>query len=106
MVTARDTDRSSHRNPKGPKGRLMKEISKVRKFALVGDYLPRRCGIATFTADLLSAVAIAFPQSRCISISVNDVKGDYQHPEVVRFEIEERIYGPICAQRTSLTSVM
>jgi hypothetical protein len=84
----------------------MKEISKVRKIAFVGDYLSRRCGIATFTADLLSAVAVAFPHNRCISNSVNDVIDGYQYPEVVRFEIKNRICDPICAQRTSLTSVM
>ena len=26
--------------------------SEIRKIAFVGDYLPRKCGIATFTADV------------------------------------------------------
>ena len=69
---------------------LMKEASKVRKIAFVGDHLPRKCGIATFTSDLLAAVAAAYPQSRCFSVSVNDIKGGYEYPEVVRFEIEEQ----------------
>lgn len=43
----------------------MKETSKVRKIAFVGDHLPRKCGIATFTSDLLAAVATAHPQSQC-----------------------------------------
>src|SRR6266536_1378415 len=68
----------------------MKENSKVRKIAFVGDHLPRKCGIATFTSDLLSAVADAYPQSQCLSVSVNDIKGGYEYPEVVRFEIEEQ----------------
>ena len=34
----------------------MSSASKVRKIAFVGDYLPRKCGIATFTSDLLAAV--------------------------------------------------
>ena len=68
----------------------MKENSKVRKIAFVGDHLPRKCGIATFTSDLLAAVAAAHPQSQCLSVSVNDVEGGYQYPEVVRFEIEEQ----------------
>ncbi len=68
----------------------MKEGSKVRKIAFVGDYLPRKCGIATFTSDLLAAVADAHPQSQCFSVSVNDIKGGYEYPEVVRFEIEEQ----------------
>src|SRR2546422_7366647 len=68
----------------------MKEESKIRKIAFVGDHLPRKCGIATFTSDLLSAVADAYPQSQCLSVSVNDIKGGYEYPEVVRFEIEEQ----------------
>src|SRR5437763_6154953 len=68
----------------------MRETSKIRKIAFVGDYLPRKCGIATFTADLLSAVASAHPQSKCLAVSVNDIPGGYEYPEVVRFEIEEQ----------------
>jgi glycosyltransferase involved in cell wall biosynthesis len=68
----------------------LKENSKVRKIAFVGDHLPRKCGIATFTSDLLAAVAAAYPQSQCLSVSVNDIKGGYEYPEVVRFEIEEQ----------------
>ena len=68
----------------------MKETSKVRKIAFVGDHLPRKCGIATFTSDLLAAVASAHPQSQCFSVSVNDIKGGYDYPEAVRFEIEEQ----------------
>jgi len=68
----------------------MKENSKVRKIAFVGDHLPRKCGIATFTSDLLAAVATAYPQSQSFSVSVNDIRGGYEYPEVVRFEIEEQ----------------
>src|SRR6266700_74860 len=69
---------------------LMKEDFKIRKIAFVGDHLPRKCGIATFTSDLLAAVATAHPLSQCLSVSVNDIKGGYEYPEVVRFEIEEQ----------------
>src|SRR5512146_2804753 len=68
----------------------MKEFSKVRKIAFVGDHLPRKCGIATFTSDLLAAVAAAHPQSQCLAVWVNDIPGGYEYPEVVRFEIEEQ----------------
>src|SRR5437868_815177 len=69
---------------------LMKEGSRVRKIAFVGDHLPRKCGIATFTSDLLAAVASAHPQNECLAVSVNDIPGGYEYPEVVRFEIEEQ----------------
>jgi hypothetical protein len=72
------------------KGIHTKEDSRVRKIAFVGGHLPRKCGIATFTSDLLAAVATAHPLSQCLSVSVNDIKGGYEYPEVVRFEIEEQ----------------
>ena len=68
----------------------MNERSKVQKIAFIGDHLPRKCGIATFTSDLLAAVATAHPQSQCFAESVNDISGGYEYPEVVRFEIDEQ----------------
>src|SRR5216117_4019586 len=68
----------------------MNETSKVRKIAFVGDHLPRKCGIATFTSDLLAAVATASPDSHCFAVPVNDIKRGYAYPDVVRFEIEEQ----------------
>jgi glycosyltransferase involved in cell wall biosynthesis len=68
----------------------MNEHSRIRKIAFVGDHLPRKCGIATFTSDLLAAVADANPQSECFAVSVNDIPQGYEYPEVVRFEIEEQ----------------
>jgi glycosyltransferase involved in cell wall biosynthesis len=79
-----------HLRPHGPTEKILKEHSKVRKIAFVADYLPRKCGIATFTSDLLTAVAAAYPQSNCLSVSVNDLKAGYAYPEAVRFEIEEQ----------------
>src|SRR5260370_14582346 len=68
----------------------MQETSKVHKIAFVGDHLPRKCGIATFTSDLLAAVQSAHPQSQCLAVSVSDIPGGYEYPEAVRFEIEEQ----------------
>src|SRR5215469_4510742 len=64
--------------------------SEIRKIAFLGDYLPRKCGIATFTADLLAAVSAEQPGIECFSVPVNDVKGGYEYPTEVRFEIEEQ----------------
>lgn len=62
----------------------------LRKLAFVGDYVPRRCGIATFTHDLCSAVALQYPGAECIVVPVNDVAAGYEYPPEVRFEIEEQ----------------
>ena len=64
--------------------------SSIRTVAFLGNYLPRKCGIATFTSDLLGAVAARHPESRCFAVPVNDIEGCYQYPDVVRFEIEEQ----------------
>jgi len=62
----------------------------TKNIAFLGDYIPRRCGIATFTADICEAVAAEFPQTQCIVGSVNDRPEGYDYPERVRFEIDER----------------
>ena len=66
------------------------KTSKIRKIAFVGNHSPRKCGIATFTTDLLAAVAGAHPESQCLAVAVNDIPGGYEYPDVVRFEIEEQ----------------
>ena len=68
----------------------MPSTSEIRKIAFLGDYLPRKCGIATFTSDLLAAVAAEHPQSECFAVPVNDREGGYDYPDVVRFEVEEQ----------------
>ena len=62
------------------------QTTDVRKIAFVGDYVPRKCGIATFTADLCRAVGGYFPAAQCIAVPVNDVAEGYEYPPEVRFE--------------------
>ena len=68
----------------------METSHKIKKVAFVGNYLPRKCGIATFTSDLLTAVTARYPQTQCFAVPVNDVGEGYEYPGVVRFEIEEQ----------------
>src|SRR2546426_717016 len=70
--------------------RLVPIASNIRKIAFLGDYFPRKCGVATFTTDLLGAVAAECPESHCFAVPVNDIKRGYEYPDVVRFEIEEQ----------------
>ncbi|MFH2204336.1 MAG: glycosyltransferase family 4 protein [Elusimicrobiota bacterium] len=62
----------------------------IRKIAFLGNYLPRLCGIATFTTDLCTSVTAQFPKVQCFAVPINDVKGGYDYPHEVRFEIEEQ----------------
>ena len=66
------------------------EAEQPPKVAFVGDYLPRKCGIATFTHDLRQAVAAQHPDAECVVLAVNDVPEGYDYPPEVRFEIEEQ----------------
>src|SRR5690242_10460845 len=69
---------------------LAKPASGTRGIAFLGNYLPRKCGIATFTSDLLEAVAARHPQRPCFVVAVTDIAGCYRYPKTVRFEIEEQ----------------
>ncbi|HEV2947219.1 MAG TPA: glycosyltransferase family 4 protein, partial [Gemmataceae bacterium] len=60
-----------------------------KRIAFIGDYLPRRCGIATFTTDLCESIAGELPDTCCFAVPVNDREEGYAYPPRVRFEIEE-----------------
>src|SRR6202008_4547517 len=64
--------------------------SEIRKIALVGDYLPRKCGIATFTHDMYASLAGRFPEAEGFVVPVNDRPEGYDYPPEVRFEIDEQ----------------
>ena len=64
--------------------------TRFRQIAVIGNYLPRQCGIATFTTDLCEALAAAAPESNIFAIPINDTEEGYPYPPRVRFEIAER----------------
>ncbi|MFQ5889652.1 MAG: glycosyltransferase [Gemmatimonadota bacterium] len=61
----------------------------IQTVAVIGNYLPRRCGIATFTTDLCDSLASQFPHLGCVAIPVNDTPEGYEYPPRVRFELQE-----------------
>jgi glycosyltransferase involved in cell wall biosynthesis len=64
--------------------------STLNRIAFIGNYLPRQCGIATFTTDLCEAFAVQFSETTCIALPVNDVASSYAYPTRVRFELTEK----------------
>lgn len=61
-----------------------------RGIAFVGNYPPRRCGIATFTHDLAEAVSDqAGADQPVIVAAMNDVSQGYDYPARVKFEIRQ-----------------
>jgi glycosyltransferase involved in cell wall biosynthesis len=63
------------------------------RIAFVGNYLPRECGIATFTTDLCTAIAAEFGEGRLFAIPVNDPDSSYEYPEQVRLELTQEDLG-------------
>ena len=59
----------------------------LRRMAMLGNHLPRQCGIATFTTDLSQAISSEFPALESFVLAMNDVDQGYAYPARVRFEI-------------------
>ncbi len=59
------------------------------RIAVIGNYLPRECGIATFTTDLCTALAAEYGEARLFAIPVNDPDSSYEYPDRVRFELTQ-----------------
>jgi len=64
--------------------------SNLNRVAFIGNYLPRQCGIATFTTDLCEAIATEHSEITCIAVPVNDTPTGYSYPNRVRFELTEK----------------
>ncbi|MFW5959874.1 MAG: glycosyltransferase family 4 protein, partial [Chitinivibrionales bacterium] len=64
-------------------------MDKIRSIAVIGNYMPRVCGIATFTTDLVSAVSGVSGDTACWSIAMNDRIQGYNYPGEVKFEINQ-----------------
>src|SRR6266702_4264617 len=56
------------------------------RVAVVGNYLPRKCGIATFTTDLCDAIHAEYGATELLALPVNDTEEGYIYPARIRFE--------------------
>jgi len=60
------------------------------RIAFIGNYLPRQCGIATFTTDLCRSLSSKFEGTNCFAVAINDSPAGYHYPPEVRFEIDKQ----------------
>jgi glycosyltransferase involved in cell wall biosynthesis len=60
-----------------------------KSVALIGSYLPRQCGIATFTDDVSSAILDNDPDIDCTIVAMNDRPEGYEYPKTVKFQISQ-----------------
>jgi glycosyltransferase involved in cell wall biosynthesis len=59
------------------------------RIAVVGNYLPRQCGIATFTTDLCEAISTECGAAQLFAVPVNDTESGYEYPARVRIALEQ-----------------
>jgi len=75
-------------------------LGAIARVAFIGNSLPRRCGIATFTTDLQQAVAASRPTIETAIVAMNDHGETYSYPDTVGFEIgDNRIADYLDAAR-------
>src|SRR5256884_6448320 len=59
------------------------------RIAVIGNYLPRQCGIATFTTDLCAAISVEYGTARLLALPVNDTEQGYDYPGRVRWSLAQ-----------------
>jgi glycosyltransferase involved in cell wall biosynthesis len=69
--------------------RLQSKPSLPSRIAVIGNYLPRQCGIATFTTDLCGAIAAEYGTARLLALPVNDTDQGYDYPARVRWALAQ-----------------
>ena len=75
-ITTKSTDRTPN-------------VSAIKRVAFIGNYLPRRCGIATFTTDLVEAMAQVWTRTDFLAVAMTDSEAGYAYPSRVRHELPQ-----------------
>jgi glycosyltransferase involved in cell wall biosynthesis len=79
---------ASRKSP-GPPVRSQSSAGLPSRIAVIGNYLPRQCGIATFTTDLCEAISAEYGSARLFAVPVNDTESGYAYPERVRLALQQ-----------------
>lgn len=67
-----------------------RDLRSPTRVACLGTYVPRRCGIATFSHDLCTAISQELgADGGCQIIAMNDPASDHDYPPCVRFEVQQ-----------------
>jgi glycosyltransferase involved in cell wall biosynthesis len=64
-------------------------LKPIQRLAFIGNSLPRRCGIATFTTDLHKAMSALSPASQATLVAMTDRDRDYDYPPEVGFQVRD-----------------
>jgi glycosyltransferase involved in cell wall biosynthesis len=64
-------------------------MNDLGRVAFIGNHLPRRCGIATFTHDLHRAVASSRKDLQTCVVAMSDASSTYDYPPAVKFQVRD-----------------
>ncbi len=64
-------------------------MTPLRRIAVIGNSLPRRCGIATYTTDLKNAISISRQDLETCIVAMTDRGQAYDYPPAVAFQIKD-----------------
>jgi glycosyltransferase involved in cell wall biosynthesis len=64
-------------------------VTPLRRIAVIGNSLPRRCGIATFTTDLQRAISTSRPNLETCIVAMTDHGQAYHYPASVAFQVKD-----------------
>jgi glycosyltransferase involved in cell wall biosynthesis len=81
--------RSAEQTVSAARPRSQLKPSLPSRIAVIGNYLPRQCGIATFTTDLCAAISAEYGTARLLALPVNDTEQGYDYPERVRWSLAQ-----------------
>ena len=68
-------------------------MAQLKRIAFIGNSLPRRCGIATFTTDLYNAALSSGTHIDACVVAMNDDRRAYDYPPEVKFQIRDDVLG-------------
>ena len=63
--------------------------SGIQHLALIGNFLPRKCGLATFTTDTYNALKRRYPELKLDVYAMDDHPGRYDYPPAVTASIPQ-----------------
>ena len=64
------------------------QLNKQLRVLFIGTYVPKECGIATFTSDLLNSISVENNDIHCEVIALIDPSENHNYSEEVVFQIE------------------
>lgn len=76
-----------------PEQEVVKPTGKKLSIAFIAPYVPRECGIATYTKDVVTALDDQNQSSSTSVVVIDDSKGDLSYPDKVIFAIAQSELG-------------